>query len=223
MGTKKVNTELSGLNDRLISVGERVFKLWLEFENTSPWEDLTDDFANIEVDLMDGRKYGISVCTFKYFQTWIDQESKNRDVNYQVPSDLYVKELTRECIELTISELLAEGELEDVLNESIFFLKFIEPWWDALDFKDCGDFLKEELNKELSISHPLSGKKFEILAKRQDNDDVLVKTDNGQLWVVHLTWSGQEEKKGYPLTESYLSPKDFWERSMKEDIDDFKE
>mgnify|MGYP000912736447 CR=1 FL=1 len=39
---------------------------------------------------------------------------------YQKPPDLFVKELTRECIEQTIQDLLKIGDLEKVLNQSIY-------------------------------------------------------------------------------------------------------
>jgi len=38
---------------------------------------------------------------------------------YQTPPDLFVKELTRDCIEKTISDLLKKGDLEDVLNPTV--------------------------------------------------------------------------------------------------------
>jgi hypothetical protein len=102
----------------------KVFKLWLEFEEVDPgnW-DIHNDFCNIHVDLLDGRHYGINVWTFEYFQTSIQEDNKEgRNLNrlYQVPPDLFVKELSRDCIEKTISDLLNSGDLEKVLNPSIF-------------------------------------------------------------------------------------------------------
>jgi len=38
---------------------------------------------------------------------------------YQTPPDLFVKEMTRDCIEITISDLLDKGDLEDVLNPTV--------------------------------------------------------------------------------------------------------
>jgi hypothetical protein len=38
---------------------------------------------------------------------------------YQVPPDLFVQELTRECIERTIEDLLNIDDLEKVLNPSV--------------------------------------------------------------------------------------------------------
>jgi hypothetical protein len=46
-------------------------------------------------------------------------ENQNLQGAYQVAPDLFVKELTRECIEATISDLLSIGNLENVLNPSV--------------------------------------------------------------------------------------------------------
>lgn len=99
------------------------FKLWLEFEEVEPnnWV-IENEFCNIHVDLEDGRHYGINVWTFKFLQTIINENKKtgeNLSGLYQKPPDLFVKELTRECIQQTIQDLLKIGELEKVLNPSI--------------------------------------------------------------------------------------------------------
>jgi hypothetical protein len=99
------------------------FKLWLEFEEVDlgKW-DIKNEFANIHVDLPDGTHYGINVWTYKFFQTSINQDKESGDNLsglYQTPPDLFVTELTRECIEKTISDLLEKGKLEEVLNPTV--------------------------------------------------------------------------------------------------------
>lgn len=99
------------------------FKLWLEFEavDIGNW-DKDNEFANIHVDLPDGRHYGINVWTYKFFETSIkyDKENKNHlNGLYQIPPDLFVKELTRDCIEKAIDDLLQKGNLENSLNPSV--------------------------------------------------------------------------------------------------------
>lgn len=99
------------------------FKLWLEFEEVAPenW-DTEDEFANIHVELPDGRHYGINVWTFKFLETAVSQDQENGgNLNgiYLRPPDLFVKELTRDCIEKTITDLLRQGDLEEILNSSI--------------------------------------------------------------------------------------------------------
>ena len=100
------------------------FELWLEFEEVDPgnW-NIENDFCNIHVDLPDGKHYGINVWTYKFFETSIKlnkENGKNLDSLYQIPPDLFVRELTRECIEKTISDLLEKGNLESVLNPSVY-------------------------------------------------------------------------------------------------------
>jgi hypothetical protein len=99
------------------------FKLWLEFEETDSknWEH-DNDYCNIHVELPDGRSYGINVWTFNYFNTCIEEDlqtGEKLNALYQIPPDLFVKELTRDCIEKTIEDLLKTGDLEDALNPSI--------------------------------------------------------------------------------------------------------
>jgi len=106
------------------------FNLWLEFENTESWTDKSNDFANISVSINDGRKYGINVWTFEFLQTTINEDLKNgEDGLFQIPPDLFVKELSRDCIQKSIERLLTQGDLEEVLNSSVFGISFIEPWW----------------------------------------------------------------------------------------------
>lgn len=99
------------------------FKLWLEFEEVDPdnW-NVNNDFCNIHVELNDGRKYGINIWTYDFFKTATEYDNisgENWGRLYIIPPDLFVKELTRDCIEKTIDNLLKMGNLEEVLNSSI--------------------------------------------------------------------------------------------------------
>lgn len=100
------------------------FELWLEFEAVDPgnW-DIENEFCNILVTMKDGRAYGINVWTYDFLKTAIEYDKTNEnnlDGLYQIPPDLFVKELTRDCIEKTIQDLLAiDNNLEKVLNPSI--------------------------------------------------------------------------------------------------------
>lgn len=107
------------------------FELWLEFEATEPWEEPTNGFANIGVNMQDGRYYGINVWTYKFVQTAYQEEQqsgKNNHAQYLLPPDLLVEELSRTCIEGAISDLLSKGNLEEQLNPNVFGLKFTVPW-----------------------------------------------------------------------------------------------
>ncbi|RYU90795.1 hypothetical protein EWM62_09130 [Mucilaginibacter terrigena] len=99
------------------------FKLWLEFEVVEPgnW-DIENEFCNIQVELPDGRKYGINVWTFNFLKTANSLnklEGDNLNGLYITPPDLFVKELTRDCIGKVIEDLLKKGDLEHVLNPSV--------------------------------------------------------------------------------------------------------
>ncbi|MBH8569188.1 hypothetical protein KB206_09860 [Microvirga sp. STS02] len=113
------------------------FTLWIEFEHvdySSKWEPESESFVtgidwdreneacNVIVDLPDGRHYGINVWTYTFLATVVALDVENNEhLNglYQIPPDLFVKALTRECIEATIADLLQQGNLEDVLNPTV--------------------------------------------------------------------------------------------------------
>jgi len=98
------------------------FKLWLEFEAVGGEWDRENDFCNIRVDLPDGRHYGINVWTYRFLQTAVQADAerkKNLGGLYVIPPDLFVKELTRECIHKAIHDLLKTGDLEKVLNHTV--------------------------------------------------------------------------------------------------------
>ena len=126
--------------ERIVDHPTHPFKLWLEFEHTSPWPDPTNDFCNVNVDTLDGRHYGINVWTFKVVETLALQTNDERQRGmYLTAPDLLVKELTRPCIEFTIGDLLldSEGNLEDWLNDSIYNVKFLPPWQDISCRRSC--------------------------------------------------------------------------------------
>lgn len=119
------NKELKRLYDQLKGRDpqNRKFTLWLEFEEADPanW-DKENEFCNIHVDMEDGRHYGLNVWTYKFLEKAVEEDKKtgqNLNGLYQKPPDLFVKELTRECIQKTIEDLLRIDDLEKVLNRSI--------------------------------------------------------------------------------------------------------
>lgn len=106
------------------------FVVWLEFEELDfaanrsgrqGWNS-HNDFCTIHVTLNDGRRYGLNVWTYAFLATAIDYDEESGAQlggTYQIPPDLLVRELTRECLEATIADLLKRGNLETVLNPSI--------------------------------------------------------------------------------------------------------
>ena len=203
--------------------GEQSFVLWLEFEHTEPWEEVDNGFANISVNMMDGRVYGINIWTFKYLDTAMRQDAEVGHVIYIIPPDLFVKELTRTCIEQTIIGLLDQGPLDEILNQSVFNLKFLDPYFDAIEMEEAMiNALINELKLELTPDHLLAEERFELIAKMNNNDDIILKLEDGKNAVVHLTWTSKPEIGDYPLTRLYLNEIDFWKREMKREILDFK-
>ncbi|WP_405874018.1 hypothetical protein OHB11_35835 [Streptomyces zaomyceticus] len=78
------------------------------------------------------------------------------------------------------------------------------PWW----VPDGGmhDF-ERELRRELSPEHPLHGVKATAVARCEGCDDVLFGVrDRPRPWaVVHLTWTGREERAPWPMTTQLAS------------------
>ncbi|MGI4872866.1 MAG: hypothetical protein ACRYFX_17035 [Janthinobacterium lividum] len=112
------------------------FALWLKFEAvdfTSSLDLATgefrkvawnnkNDFCNIGVTLPDGRHYSLNVWTYGFLATAVRQDAadgQNLAGTYRIPPDLLVRELTRDCLEATIADLLRYGDLENVLNPSV--------------------------------------------------------------------------------------------------------
>jgi hypothetical protein len=227
MDVKSLNMESNPLSEKIVEVGKIPFKLWLEFEESSPCDDIENDFANIGVDTLDGRRYGINVWTFEFLKSTIKQDEENgENLNglYQTPPDLFVKELSRDCIEKSVADLLEKGSLEDSLNSSVFGLEFLEPYWDAIEMEEKSiQALVNELNLELPDNHLLRNVNMELIARKTNNDDIVLELEDERIAVVHLTWKSKKEVDGYPITRIYKDKVDFWKKEMKRDILEFKE
>uniref|UniRef100_UPI00286D1484 hypothetical protein n=1 Tax=Armatimonas sp. TaxID=1872638 RepID=UPI00286D1484 len=95
-----------------------LFELWLEFEHTEPHadNDPTDDFANIAIQLPDGRRYALNVWTFGFMKRarypW-PYEMLEEQVEYLLPPDLFVERLDRPTLERVVESLLRAGELRN--------------------------------------------------------------------------------------------------------------
>lgn len=81
----------------------------------------------------------------------------------------------------------------------------------------------DELKLELPYNHLLQNENSELIARKTNNDDIILELDNGTITVIHLTWKSKKEMKGYPVTRIYNSKIDFWNKEMKLDILEFKE
>lgn len=88
------------------------FDLWLEFEHAQPQ---SDDFANVQVRLPDGRRYAMNVWTFGFLPQarfpWPYQEGVGDPAEYLLPPDLFVARLDRPTLERVVAQMLAAGEM----------------------------------------------------------------------------------------------------------------
>jgi hypothetical protein len=95
------------------------FELWLEFEHWRPrsGEDPTDDFANVQVRLPDGRKYAMNVWTFAFLHRarfpWPHEDNGEPPAEHVVAPDLFVERLDRPTMERAVRRLLENGEMKD--------------------------------------------------------------------------------------------------------------
>ena len=91
------------------------FELWLESEHATPRGDPTDDFANVEVRLRDGRCYALNVWTYSFVRRcrfpWPYEEGKGTPAEYVLPPDLLVERLDRETLERVFKELIETNQL----------------------------------------------------------------------------------------------------------------
>ncbi len=92
------------------------FTLWLEFEVMNPhnWQ-IENEFCTIQVNLPDGRYYSLTVGTYTYLKN-AEQSSK---IHPRLP-DLIVDMLNKVNIENAIRDLLQLGNLQDLLNPSVY-------------------------------------------------------------------------------------------------------
>lgn len=86
--------------------------------------------------------------------------------------------------------------------------EWLEPWHRLGEGRERLYF-EAELEKEIGQDHPLSGLPRRILARRHDQDDVLVALENGEngrVAEVHLTWrQSREPDPRWPETTIFES------------------
>lgn len=104
--------------------------------------------------------------------------------------------------------------------------RFIEPWHSLAEGSSSADArrLVIELQRELAPTHPLFKKTVAAIARRYDCDDVLfyVSKSPEQYAVVHLTWTGKQERwPSWPETDLYDSFDEFVEQRMKTDASEY--
>jgi hypothetical protein len=99
--------------------------------------------------------------------------------------------------------------------------EWLEPWY-RLDNDEQRLSLEQELQRELSERHALWKKAVMIIARRADQDDILVRMPDGKVAEVHLTWSRRTESDPrWPRTKIYGTIDEWRETSMRPLHDDF--
>jgi putative RNA 2'-phosphotransferase len=94
----------------------------------------------------------------------------------------------------------------------------IKPWETVSD-KEKNDLLAQ-LNKEITISHPLFHKlkNLKLIMRRHDNDDTLfIDVTNNKVYMVHLTWNALQSDSNYPYNKEYPSFDDWTKTALKVD------
>jgi hypothetical protein len=97
-------------------------------------------------------------------------------------------------------------------NNDFSEVNWLDPWY----WENSG--LERELTSEVSAQHLLFQVEATAVARRSDNDDVLLFLPKSTLplAVVHLTWR-KEMVAEWPVTRFYSSLADFIEHCMKPD------
>ncbi|WP_084010474.1 hypothetical protein [Pseudofrankia sp. DC12] len=83
---------------------------------------------------------------------------------------------------------------------------FVDPWWDLR----CGsptehrqrEALATELRNEVAAGHPLHRVSFEVIARSEATDDIIIELTTGGWAKVHLTWQGPD-RPPWPTTTIY--------------------
>lgn len=65
--------------------------------------------------------------------------------------------------------------------------KWLEPWEEIPNADIL--FFKEQLVKEITLSHTLFGRQLLPIGRSSANDDILISIGSGKFAVVHLMWS----------------------------------
>jgi hypothetical protein len=98
--------------------------------------------------------------------------------------------------------------------------EWLEPWI-PIDDVERAAVLKRELVREVSKGHVLEGRDAEFIAQRQDRDDFLVALEQGEIGIVHLTWSIETDPQ-FPGAALYPSFEEWRTTVMLPDADEWE-
>lgn len=103
-------------------------------------------------------------------------------------------------------------------------MQWLAPWHSVADDSAQVSGMEQELQRELSLGHPLFGIPVRTVARRQDCDDVLFALEDGtgRVAVVHLTWTKTSpERLPWPVTRLFASLSDWKTECMQVDAAEF--
>ncbi len=70
---------------------------------------------------------------------------------------------------------------------------------------EVADRLIAELQREIGPGHVLAGRGVAVIRRCSGCDDVIFRVDDDAFAVVHLTYSGREERQPWPRTVTFPS------------------
>lgn len=82
--------------------------------------------------------------------------------------------------------------------------------WHLIQDVSLQNSLERELVREIGPNHILFGRSCTVLAKRNDQDDILIELDNHQVCEIHLTWGGKPEADPRWPSASVFASIDDW-------------
>jgi len=102
---------------------EDKISIWIEFEEWLDNQDKEEECFNISVSVNSKEKYALNAWPYNFTKSILDDDSLDlRDgpvderhyYGFSAP-DIFVREMTRECVENTIHHMIDSGEIESFL------------------------------------------------------------------------------------------------------------
>jgi hypothetical protein len=100
-------------------------------------------------------------------------------------------------------------------------IEWLEPW-KPIEDPDFARAIEDELNRERSSAHALSGLPLVAIGQHTGTDDFLFRVDDGsgRLALVHLTWAGKRETPPWPQSMLFADVADWIDQGMRPDHDE---
>ncbi|MEM7369979.1 MAG: hypothetical protein AAF587_15340 [Bacteroidota bacterium] len=206
----------SPLSQQIVQTDDFRFLLWLEWEENMPHRQIEDDYADIVVDMLDGRTYWITVWTYAFLQEVVKYDIAEQEGGkglFVVPPDLFVQTLTRECLEETILALMREGDLDRMLNPSVFRLKYAYPWIDSYEFDETRK-VERTLFGIIGAFPRFYGHMLHVLAKNVEKNEYALQLEHRGIAVIPFP----KENLAETDIQFFKNKKDFWARKLRYEL-----